>query len=333
MKNNLWFIPFILLCFSPWLQTGASDGRIIAVSKTSTETAVYRPTIAKFPTNTSNQAVNLKAGLVNEDLLIAMMGFHSGTNRSKAFDGSRGQGVTVSTLNKANLIIGDNWSGLKIAPEYRCTPYNRDDYRYPQSVEPKIVEKYGGIYSPYTGKCFDSLDDTDIEHIIPLSEAHDSGLCAADLKTRRRFASDMLNLTLADPFVNRYQKKHYDAAEWMPVLNQCWYANRIVEIRRKYNLTIDRREAEILERILSSCTSTEMEIPPCESARPESELESVPSPQKSTDNIDALSLWDDNRNGRITCAEARRHGIAPVQRSHPAYRYMRDGDGDGVVYE
>ena len=23
----------------------------------------------------------------------------------------------------------------------------------------------------------------------------------------------------------------------------------------------------------------------------------------------------------------RRHGIAPVPRSHPAYRYMRDGDG------
>ncbi len=47
----------------------------------------------------------------------------------------------------------------------------------------------------------------------------------------------------------------------------------------------------------------------------------------------ALSRWDDNGNGRITCAEARRHGIAPVPRGHPAYAYMRDGDGDGVVCE
>ena len=41
----------------------------------------------------------------------------------------------------------------------------------------------------------------------------------------------------------------------------------------------------------------------------------------------ALDLYDDNGNGRITCAEARAHGIAPVERGHPAYEYMRDGDG------
>ncbi|WP_419166130.1 excalibur calcium-binding domain-containing protein [Candidatus Palauibacter sp.] len=47
----------------------------------------------------------------------------------------------------------------------------------------------------------------------------------------------------------------------------------------------------------------------------------------------ALALYDDNGNGRISCAEARAHGIAPVSRDHPAYQYMRDGDGDGVVCE
>ena len=46
---------------------------------------------------------------------------------------------------------------------------------------------------------------------------------------------------------------------------------------------------------------------------------------------DALQRWDTNGNGRITCREARQHGIAPVRREHPAYPFMRDGDGDGVV--
>ena len=46
-----------------------------------------------------------------------------------------------------------------------------------------------------------------------------------------------------------------------------------------------------------------------------------------------IATWDDNRNGRVSCAEARAHGIAPVTRDHPAYPFMRDGDGDGVVCE
>ena len=48
---------------------------------------------------------------------------------------------------------------------------------------------------------------------------------------------------------------------------------------------------------------------------------------------DALAMYDDNGNGRITCAEARAHGIAPVRSDHPAYPYMNDADGDGVVCE
>ena len=48
---------------------------------------------------------------------------------------------------------------------------------------------------------------------------------------------------------------------------------------------------------------------------------------------ETLARYDDDGNGRITCKEARRHRIAPVWRDHPAYRYMRDGDGDGVVCE
>lgn len=46
-----------------------------------------------------------------------------------------------------------------------------------------------------------------------------------------------------------------------------------------------------------------------------------------------IAAFDDNGDFRITCAEARAHGIAPVPRTHPAYQYMRDGDGDGVVCE
>ena len=224
-------------------------------------------------------------------------------------------------------VSAETWRGIVIAPEHRCSPYEADDYSYPQSVEARIVASIGKIYGPYTGRCFSSPRDTDIEHIVARSEAHDSGLCSADAATKRRFARDPLNLTLASPKVNRHSKRDKDGAEWMPDLNDCWFAARIVEVRRKYSLTIDRREAEALERVLSACPSTEMVIGDCAVSAPEARQI---TPSRS---VDALALWDDNGNGRITCAEARRHGIAPVRRSHPAYPFMRDGDGDGVVCE
>ena len=238
-------------------------------------------------------------------------------------------GISVLSCSRGDRpVSAETWRGIVVAPEHRCSPYEADDYSYSQSLEVRIVSGLGGkVYGPYTGRCFSSSQDTDIEHIVAQSEAHDSGLCAADAETRRRFARDPLNLTLSNPRVNRYEKGSKDAAEWLPNLNECWFAARIVEVRRKYGLTIDRRETETLERVLSACPSTEMVIADCATGGPQAR-KSTPSR-----SVDALRLWDDNENGRITCAEARRHGIAPVRRDHPAYPFMRDADGDGVVCE
>ena len=223
----------------------------------------------------------------------------------------------------------ETWRGLVVAPEHRCSPYDRKrDYPYPQSIERDIVGRLGGVYGPYTDTCFASAQETDIEHIVATSEAHDSGLCARSRAVRARFASDLRNLTLASPRVNRHRKSAKDAAEWLPARNRCWFAARVVEVRRAYDLTIDPREAAVLEQVLARCDSTDMEPMTC-TARPSPVGDrSIPA-----DDSRALAMYDDNGNGRITCKEARRHGIAPVRSDHPAYRYMRDGDGDGVVCE
>ena len=129
--------------------------------------------------------------------------------------------------------------------------------------------------------------------------------------------------------MNRHEKSGKDAAEWAPAQNRCWFAARVLEVRRAYGLTVDRREAAALDRILAACDSTALEPVVC--AVPSA---SATAPARGpTSGDDALARYDDNRNGRITCKEARRHGIAPVPRSHPAYRYMRNADGDGVVCE
>ena len=236
--------------------------------------------------------------------------------------------LVAAMLALCGAATAETWRGLTVSPEHRCSPYDRNDYPYPQSVERSIVRALGGrIYGPYTGRHFSSTRETDIEHMVATSEAHDSGLCAASAATRARFARDLDNLTLASPRVNRYEKKAKDAAEWLPDQNRCWFAARVVAVKREYALTVDAREAAALETVLQGCTSTKLVV--------YASSEGTPSPAAQAEKgaVDALARWDDNGNGRITCAEARRHGIAPVPRGHPAYPYMRDGDNDGVVCE
>ena len=232
-------------------------------------------------------------------------------------------------------------ASLQVAPENRCSPYDADSYPYSQSVEARIVQRMGGrIYGPYTGTTFGSTRDTDIEHIVARSEAHDSGLCGASASVRSAFSSDLLNLTLASPTVNRYQKVAKDFAEWTPALNRCWYADAIVRVKAKYRLTVDSREKSALERTLSSCASVGMifvnaprQAPAANTNQQASPPQNPQPPQQSAQQTSDWRQWDTNGNGQITCAEARAAGIAPVHRGHPAYPHMRDADSDGVVCE
>ncbi len=235
-------------------------------------------------------------------------------------------GIVLTACFCAGPASAETWRGLAVEPEQRCAEYRGSDYCYLPSVEPKIVAELGRIYSPYTGQCFDTIWQTDIEHIVARSEAHDSGLCAADDATRRKFSSDPLNLTLADPKLNRHQKRAHDAAGWVPEINRCWFAQRVLQVRLKYGLSIDRQEAEALEAVLSTCDTTELEPSSCPVI---SELPAIHS-EKTRAEAEALRLWDDNQDGRITCREAQHHGIAPVSRGHPAYPFMDDSDGDCI---
>ena len=219
------------------------------------------------------------------------------------------------------------WRGLTVAPEERCSPYDADDYRYPQSVENDIVRELGGVYSPYTCESFDSTGETDIEHIVARSEAHDSGLCGADSGTRTRFARDLLNLTLASPALNRSQKSDRDAAEWLPDQNRCWFAQTVVDVRLRYGLTIDQAEADALDQILNGCRSTEIS---CDLTRPPPATE--PPPVRTFPNCNAMReagwIRGVNRDG----------GTYPdawdeAERQTYALNTARDGDGDGHACE
>ena len=62
------------------------------------------------------------------------------------------------------------WRGLVVAPESRCSPYDADDYRYPQSVEDRIIAELGGVYGPYT-VCLLVRQQTGAPNLIKLGSA------------------------------------------------------------------------------------------------------------------------------------------------------------------
>lgn len=101
-----------------------------------------------------------------------------------------------------------SWRGLTVAPEVRCTLYDSADYRYSQDLGRAVIAGLGGrIYGPYTGRNFSRPTETETEHIVARSEAHDSGLCDAHDTVERRFANDLLNITLTSPEPEPWRKE------------------------------------------------------------------------------------------------------------------------------
>ena len=104
----------------------------------------------------------------------------------------------------------------------------------------------------------------------------------------------------------------------------------MLEVKRAYGLTVDRREAAALERVIRGYTNTNMEALVCCHAETGASTETGVSGDSAGD---VLAKDGDNGNGRTTGNEIRRPGVPSIHRPHSVYRYMRDGDGDGVVWE
>ena len=150
------------------------------------------------------------------------------------------------------------WMGLPVCEEGARVGYDRNAFgSVYNSLEDEIIaglpKSSGQVYTPYTCKLFDIRADgtaaTDIEHIVALAEAYDSGLAESQFRT---FAGDLDNLTLADSAVNRSQKSDRDAGDWGPPQNSGWFAARVVVVKQKYGLSVNPAERDALQAMLNS---------------------------------------------------------------------------------
>ncbi len=63
-------------------------------------------------------------------------------------------------------------------------------------------------------------------------------------------------------------KGNRDALDWLPEQNRCWFAQRVVAVKTKYRMTVDRDEADTLEAILVACKDNSLTAAVCDGWEP-----------------------------------------------------------------
>jgi len=114
--------------------------------------------------------------------------------------------------------------------------------------------KVGHWFDPYTGRTFTTPESLQIDHVVPLSEAHRSGAWAWDSLQRMAFANDLgqPSQLLAIHGVTNEDKGDKDPAHWLPPRQEYWkkYAKLWLGIKTRWDLSIDTQEQEALRKLL-----------------------------------------------------------------------------------
>ncbi|MER6333863.1 HNH endonuclease family protein [Streptomyces sp. NPDC001034] len=114
----------------------------------------------------------------------------------------------------------------------------------------------GSWYSPYDGATWTAASDVDIDHLVPLAEAWDSGASKWTTAQRQAFANDVTRPQLLAVTDNVNQSKgDQDPATWIPSRTAyvCTYVRAWVQVKYYYNLSVDPAEKTALQNDLASC--------------------------------------------------------------------------------
>ncbi|ASW53463.1 HNH endonuclease family protein [Plantactinospora sp. KBS50] len=120
----------------------------------------------------------------------------------------------------------------------------------------------GRWYSYYDAAYWTDPSDLDIDHVVPLAEAWDSG--ARDWTTSRRqsYANDLADsrtLVAVTDNVNQ-SKGDRDPAEWMPTYDRCRYIGEWAAVKTRWRLTADSAEKSALTSYASSCSNVTISV-------------------------------------------------------------------------
>ncbi len=150
----------------------------------------------------------------------------------------------------------------------------------------------GSWYAAYTGTTVADPGDLDIDHLVPLANAHRSGAWAWTPEQKRAFANsldDPDHLIAVTAGANR-SKGAKGPEEWRPPDESYWceYATDWIRVKQEWALSATPAEANALQEMLTTCgeavdlTITESETtapPPAATETPT--VEPVDGPERA----------------------------------------------------
>lgn len=197
----------------------------------------------------------LSALLVLLGLLALVPAAPAAAWRGSLDDGVRALPVAVETREGYDRDLFEHWvdadgDGCDTRDEVLLA-----EARTAPAVGPGCVLSGGRWRSAYDGVATDDPSTFDVDHLVPLAEAWDSGARAWDADTRRRFANDLDDprpLRAVSAGSNR-SKGDRDPAEWLPERARCRYAREYVATKLRWRLTVDRPERRALRELVAGC--------------------------------------------------------------------------------
>ena len=194
----------------------------------------------------------------------------------------------------------------------------------------------GEWLAPYSNTIVTDPGRLDVDHMVPLGNAHDSGAWQWSANQRERYANyleDPQHLIAVTASANR-SKGARGPDQWKPEDRTYWcqYAVDWITIKSTWELTVTQQEHTALVQLLNTCAkrpelmvSQQSQVQP--TPRPTSNpVQQTPTPEMRTYNsCDAAQA----------AGETRVQGSKGNGRGFPEWMVpsARDGDGDGVVCE
>ncbi len=195
------------------------------------------------------------------------------------------------------------------------------------SVTPPVVHdckvSSGEWVSAYDGKTTTDPATFDVDHVVPLANAYESGAWSWSTAQRTQYANLPIDLWLVSATANR-AKGDASPDHWRPPSRAIWcqYAERWVSIKARWHLTMTTSERDALGQMLDTCGASDGTPIPSTTSLPSAAMTGPTTTVAGTSTVYYAN-----------CAAARAAGAAPLRRGQPGYRDELDGDHDGVACE